>query len=396
MKSQLIAAHEIIRRAFPGIPESEAEELVTIGEVKSYGPQEVLCKENAVEDIFFVILDGEVEVTKTINETEERFLNNLRQGDFFGEMGLIHNAPRGATVTTTRPSEVLEIHKSSFDLLLRKSSSMSLAMTMEVSRRLRENDEMAIEDLRLKAGELASAYQRMAQEEHARREFLTTIAHELRTPLTSASGFLAIAHEGNADEDTRNMALATVQRNVSQIISLVNDILFLQEVELVLPEMHPTDMGQVVSNAMEKVMQKARRSNVRLMLDIVPDAPQVAGHSRSLQRAVEHLLDNAIKFSAEGGDVNIKVAGYSKGTKVSIRDEGIGISEEILPKIFDRFFHKDRVGEELYGGLGLGLSITKQVIEQHDGEIDVQSKAGEGSTFSIYLCESQPEQVDNK
>lgn len=335
-------------------------------------------------------------MTKTINETEERFLNNLRQGDFFGEMGLIHNAPRGATVTTTRPSEVLEIHKSSFDLLLRKSSSMSLAMTMEVSRRLRENDEMAIEDLRLKAGELASAYQRMAQEEHARREFLTTIAHELRTPLTSASGFLAIAHEGNADEDTRNMALATVQRNVSQIISLVNDILFLQEVELVLPEMHPTDMGQVVSNAMEKVMQKARRSNVRLMLDIVPDAPQVAGHSRSLQRAVEHLLDNAIKFSAEGGDVNIKVAGHSKGTKVSIRDEGIGISEEILPKIFDRFFHKDRVGEELYGGLGLGLSITKQVIEQHDGEIDVQSKVGEGSTFSIYLCESQPEQFDNK
>ena len=204
---------------------------------------------------------------------------------------------------------------------------MSLAMMMEVSRRLRENDEMAVEDLRLKAGELAAAYQRMAQEEHARREFLTTIAHELRTPLTSASGFLAIAHEGNTDEETRNMALGTVRRNVSQIISLVNDILFLQEVELVLPEMHPTDMGEVVSNAMEKARGKAARSNIRLLLDIAPDAPLVSGHSRSLQRAIEHLLDNAIKFSPDGGDVHISVCCYSEGACVSIRDQGIGIAD---------------------------------------------------------------------
>lgn len=392
MEPQRTAAHETIRRAFPGIPKAEAEELVAIGEVKTYDSQAVLCKENEVEDIFFVILDGQVEVTKTINETEERFLNNLGRGDFFGEMGLIHDAPRVATVVTTQPTKVLEIRKSAFDLLLRRSSSMSLAMMMEVSRRLRENDEMAIEDLRVKAGELAAAYQRMAQEEHARREFLTTIAHELRTPLTSASGFLAIAQQGSSDEETRNMALNTVRRNVSQIISLVNDILFLQEVELVLPEMHPTDMGEVVSNAVEKVMQKARRSNVRLLVDISPDAPLISGHSRSLQRALEHLLDNAIKFSTAGGDVHISVKRYAEGTSVVIQDEGIGISEETLPKIFDRFFHKDKVGEELYGGLGLGLSITRQVIEQHHGKIDVQSKVGEGSTFTIYLCESRHEE----
>ena len=389
MKSNLIAAHETIRRAFPGIQKPEVEELVAIGKVKSYDSGAVLTKENVVEEIFFVILEGEVRVTKTINDTEERFLNNLGQGDFFGEMGLIHNAPRVATVVTTQPTQVLEIHKSTFDKLLRKSSSMSLAMMMEVSRRLRENDEMAIEDLRVKAGELATAYQRMAQEEHARREYLTTIAHELRTPLTSASGFLEIAHEGMIDEDTRTMALATVRRNVSQIISLVNDILFLQEVELVLPEMHPTDMGEVVSNAVEKVMQKAKRANVRLVLDIAPDAPKVSGHSRSLQRAVEHLLDNAIKFSVEGGEVQVFVGRYSAGTCISIQDTGIGIPEETLPKIFDRFFHKESVGEELYGGLGLGLSITKQVIEQHQGEIKVQSKVGEGTTFSIYLCEAR-------
>jgi signal transduction histidine kinase len=388
MNTQLIAAQESIRRAFPGIPDPEVEELVSIGEVTSYAPDTVLCKENQVEDTFFVILDGEVEVTKTINDMQDRFLNHLSEGDFFGEMGLIHNAPRVATVTTTKPTQVLEIRKSTFERLLRQSSSISLAMMMEVSRRLRENDEMAVEDLRLKAGELAAAYQRMAQEEHARREFLTTIAHELRTPLTSASGFLAIAHEGNTDEETRNMALGTVRRNVSQIISLVNDILFLQEVELVLPEMHPTDMSEVVSNAMEKVRQKATRSNIRLFLDMAPDAPLVSGHFRSLQRAIEHLLDNAIKFSPDGGDVHISVGRYSEGTCVFIRDQGIGIPEEFMPQIFDRYFHKDKVGDELYSGLGLGLSIAKQVIEQHNGKIEAQSTEGQGSTFSIFLCEA--------
>lgn len=387
-----VSAHEIIRRAFPGIPQPEAEELVSIGEVKTYPAQTVLTVENAVEDTFFVILDGEVEVTKTINETEERFLNNLVQGDFFGEMGLIHNAPRVATVTTKRPTKVLEIQKSAFDRLLRQSSSMSLAMMMEVSRRLRENDEMAIEDLRLKAGELASAYQRMAQEEHARREFLTTIAHELRTPLTSASGFLAIAHDTNQKDETRSMALDTVSRNVSQIISLVNDILFLQEVELVMPEMHPTDMGEVVVSSVEKVRKRSKRGDIRMILDIAPDAPLVSGHSRSLQRAVQHLLDNAIKFSPQGGDVHIYVEPYPEGTKVSIRDQGIGISEEVLPRIFDRFYHLDKVGEDLYGGLGLGLSITQQVIEQHQGKIEVESEIGKGSTFTVYLCEATQEE----
>ncbi|MBC8496270.1 MAG: cyclic nucleotide-binding domain-containing protein, partial [Chloroflexi bacterium] len=118
-----IAAREIIRRAFPGISQPEAEELVSIGEVKSYPQGTVLCRENAFEDTFFVILEGEVEVSKTINEDEVRILNQLQQGAFFGEMGLIHNAPRVATVVTTSPVEVLEIRKSSFSRLLEQSSS---------------------------------------------------------------------------------------------------------------------------------------------------------------------------------------------------------------------------------------------------------------------------------
>ena len=135
--------------------------------------------------IFYLMLEGEVQVTKVINQSEVRLLTNLGPGDFFGEMALIHNAPRAASVTTVQPTTVLEINKQIFDQMLHRNASVSLAMVREVSRRLRENDEMAIEDLRVKSQELALAYQQLAEQEYAQHEFLSTIAHELRTPLTA-------------------------------------------------------------------------------------------------------------------------------------------------------------------------------------------------------------------
>jgi len=90
--------------------------------------------------------------------------------------------------------------------------------------------------------------------------------------------------------------------------------------------------------------------------------------------------------------VRVTVERDDEGAKVSIRDHGIGIAEQVLPHIFDRFYHLDKIGEEVYGGLGLGLSITRQVIEQHNGRIEVVSKVGEGSTFTIYLVTAPPEE----
>jgi signal transduction histidine kinase len=283
------------------------------------------------------------------------------------------------------PATVLCINKTDFDHLLQRSSSVSMAMVREVSRRLRENDEMTIEDLRLKAGELASAYQRLAQEEFARREFLTSVAHELRTPLTAAGGFLEMARKKMLDGEALDMAIDTVSRNVQQIVSLVNDILFLQEVELVLPELHPTDIGKVVASAVRLIQEKADQNRVRLLLDIEPDLPLICGHFKSLERAVAMVLDNAVKFSSEGGDVCLSVDQVGEYVCVTIRDEGVGIPELALPHIFDRFFRVEQIGDELFGGLGLGLAITRQVIEQHGGKIEVESQERDGSTFRLYL-----------
>ncbi len=389
-----IAALKVLLGAFPGIPRAEAEELTNCGEVCTYPKDIILCHEDAFESTFYIILEGRVEVTKMISPEEVRLLKILEAGDFFGEMAIIHEAPRAATVTTLEPTTVLEIRKEAFNSLLHRSASISLAMVKEVSQRLRSNDAMAIEDLRLKAGELASAYQQLAEQDYARREFLTTIAHELRTPLTAANGFLhmlqiSLTQDKGLDTPEQRAALENVSRNIQHIVTLVNDILFLQEMDLILPRFTEVDLKSVLEAVIVRYRQPAQENQVRLWLKIPSDLPVISGDAKSLERAFAAIVDNAIKFSPDGGDVEILASHSDSQVWVEIRDHGIGIPEHIKPRIFNRFFHVDEIDGRVFRGVGLGLSIARQVIEQHQGQIAVDSQYGKGTTFTVFLEAAQ-------
>lgn len=375
----------IIRRAFPGITLAEADEMVSVGSVVRYDQDFVLCQEGNVETTFYLLLSGQVRVSKTINEEEVRHLGDLNPGDFFGEMAIIHDAPRNATVVTVTPCVVLEIHKSDFDTLVRKNSSVSMAMVREVSRRLRENNDLAVDSLRLKASELAQAYQQLAELEMARSEFLTVIAHELRTPLTVANGFLQVVRSQKMSGDALQSALGTITENLQDITSLVNDILFLQEMDIILPEFQPIDIGAILAAVVEQQRENAVQSRVGLEMTIVPGLPALMGDERSLERAFEAIVENAVKFSPDGGAVFIDVSFDDDFVWVKIKDHGVGIPKEALPRVFDRFFHLEQVSGHLFRGVGLGLSIARQVLELHQGCIDVKSELGAGSEFRVCL-----------
>ncbi len=380
-----ISPVDVLLRGFPGIAEQEAREMSAAGQVCVYPAGTVLCHEDTLESVFYVLLEGCVQVTKRINASEVRPLKTLQPGDFFGEMALIHNAPRGASVTALTDVRVLELDKDDFHNLLQSSNILSLTMVREVSRRLRENDQMAIEDLRYKAQELAGAYQQLAEQEHARSQFLTTIAHELRTPLATASGFLQVIRSGMLKTDALNSALETVSRNLQDIISITNNILFLQEMDLILPEFRPVDMGKIVMQSVERLNGKTTAATVGVKVNIAPGLPETRGDVKSLERAVLAVLDNAVKFSHPCGEVRVDVVPDPGGVTVVVEDDGVGIPEEAVPFIFDRFFHIDKVGDRLFRGAGIGLSIARAVIEQHQGYINVKSQLGAGSTFTIHL-----------
>ncbi len=382
MKQEIIPC-DILHRAFPGIKTDEADEMISKGVLRMFSPQTVICREGAREDTFFIILDGEVEVAKWINESELRILKKLKPGDFFGEMAIIHDAPRAASVTAITSVTALEINRQAFSNLLERSSSMSVAMVREVSRRLRENDEMAIEDLRKKAVELADAYQRLADQEKARSQFLTTIAHELRTPLTAANGFMQLAQSGSMEGPMLLTVLEPIARNLQEITTLVNDILFLQEMDLIMPRFEPVDILAVIEAAIQRHKARAEGQKVHLTLQKNGTLPALPGDARSLERVFFNILDNAIKFSPQGGDVLVEITGHPQQIAVRVKDHGLGISPEALPHIFERFFHVDEIGGQLFRGAGLGLSIASQVVEQHGGHIDVNSVPGEGSQFIV-------------
>ncbi len=141
-----------IRKAFPALSSDEVLEIISAGEIRAYPKGKKLTTEGAYETTFYILLEGEVEVTKKFDENEERILKHLFAGDFFGEMAIIQDAPRAATITAITNVEVLEMEREAFVQLLHTNSQLSLAMVREVSRRLRENDEIAIADLRKKSG----------------------------------------------------------------------------------------------------------------------------------------------------------------------------------------------------------------------------------------------------
>jgi signal transduction histidine kinase len=384
-RKNMISPKDILPLAFPGISQLEIDELVTRSHVKNYPAKTILCHEGKLEDKFYILLDGKVDVTKTINNAEERQLKVLDAGDFFGEMAIMHNAPRGATVTASCPITVLEIDKENFDRVIQRSSTISVAMVRKISRRLRENDEMAIEDLKMRASELAEAYQKLAEQDLIRREFLTSVAHELRTPLMAAGGFLQLLQKGAISQEKLPATIDTVARNIQQITTLVNDIMFLQEMDLILPKFQPVDMLAIVHEVAEKYQDKAAGSLLTIHVEATPNLPKISGDPKSLERALTALVDNAIKFSPHGGQVDINLREEDNNVVIDVKDQGIGIETERISHIFDRFYRIEKSGENLFGGIGLGLAITNQVIKQHNGRISIQSEPDKGSTFSVRL-----------
>jgi signal transduction histidine kinase len=379
------APSRIIPRVFPGIQPAEIEEMISLSRVRSYPAGTVLCHEDCLEHTFYMLLGGDVQVTKDINKSQLRHLQNLTAGDFFGEMALIHNAPRAATVTATTDVVVLELDKDAFNRILQHSPSVAMAMVRVISSRLRQNDQIAVEDLRVRASELAEAYQKLAEQDLARREFLSNVAHELRTPLMAAHGYLQLLEKGAFSGEGLEKAISATSRNVAQIASLVNDILFLQEMELVLPDFRPVHLEQVAQNVLASRKERAEAGHIRFRSRQDSQLPPVTGDAASLERALAALVDNAIKFSPYGGEIEIRLLRHEDTVIAAVTDQGIGIDPDVKPHIFDRFFHLEKNGERLFGGLGLGLSIAQQVIEQHHGRLDVDSLPGRGSTFRITL-----------
>ena len=157
--------------------------------------------------------------------------------------------------------------------------------------------------------------------------------------------------------------------------------------DLILPRFELSNLEQVLSKAIDNCTEQSLDNNVSVNMEI-PSLPPISCDSKSLERAFSAILDNAIKFSNENSVVEIRAGQNEDQVWIEIQDYGVGIPKEQLPRIFDRFFHIDEIDGRMFRGAGLGLSIARQVIEQHSGKIKVETALGKGTTVRIYLNKS--------
>ncbi|GEC78554.1 two-component sensor histidine kinase [Flavobacterium aquatile] len=226
--------------------------------------------------------------------------------------------------------------------------------------------------------------------EEYRREFMGNVSHELKTPLFTVQGYLStLIDSGMKDKDLRKKYLERAEKGVERLIYIVNDLDMISKFEMgdLNVEYSEFNIVELVQNVFDLLEMQADKKNIILMFDRKYSKPiKVYADKDKIQQVVTNLIVNSIKYGKENGTTEVTIEDLVKSKLiVRVRDNGEGIAQNHIPRLFERFFRVDKSGARSEGGSGLGLSIVKHIIEAHDEKIYVESDFGKGSEFSFTL-----------
>jgi two-component system sensor histidine kinase SenX3 len=221
--------------------------------------------------------------------------------------------------------------------------------------------------------------------EAIRRDFVANVSHELKTPVGALS-LLAETLDGEDDPEVVDRLAKRVAAEAERLGRIIDDLLDLSRIEAnEAPRREMVPLTVIVGQAVELLRSVAASSDVQLDVDDPPRYLAVPGDRRDLVSAVSNLVDNGIKYSERGSLVQVRVSAEPDAVEIAVIDQGVGIPARDLERIFERFYRVDRARSRLTGGTGLGLSIVRHVAVNHSGSVRVESREGEGSTFTLRL-----------
>ncbi len=226
------------------------------------------------------------------------------------------------------------------------------------------------------------------QSNRLKDDFLATLSHELRTPLAAILGWTTLLRSKQLDEQTTARAIETIERNARAQTQLIDDLLDVSRIITGNLRLDVTrvELAVVIEAAVEAIKPAAAAKSIQLEAEIEGEACAIQGDAGRLQQVVWNLLTNAVKFTPAGGRVKIQLSREQSQAQIVVGDTGQGISHEFLPYVFDRFRQADSSTSRTYGGLGLGLSIVRHLVEMHGGTVNAESLGdGHGSTFVVRL-----------
>ena len=230
--------------------------------------------------------------------------------------------------------------------------------------------------------------QKLKTDENYRREFIGNVSHELKTPIFNIQGYVQTLLDGGIDDKDVNLKyLNRANKSVERMINIVEDLEVISKLETDKEELliDNFNISIVAQEAIDQLEMKANDSNISLLFSNESSTDFVIGDRDKIQQVFMNLISNSIKYGKDGGTTRVRFFDMNENMMIEVADDGIGIDEDALPRLFERFYRVDKNRSREIGGTGLGLAIVKHIIEAHNQTINVRSTKDVGSTFSFIL-----------
>ena len=227
--------------------------------------------------------------------------------------------------------------------------------------------------------------------DNMQKELVADVSHELKTPITSIMGYADTLLEGEYDKETQEKFLNVIATEARRMAKLVTDLLTLSRYDnnKKITQKETFDLGDLVKKCQDKLAIEAKKKNHNVNCFVTADVPPVYADKYDIERVVLNILSNSIKYTKEGGEIKIYVGFVYNDAYIKVFDNGIGIPEEDLSRIFERFYRVDKARTREMGGTGLGLSIAKEILDKNGGSIDIKSVVGQGTEVVIKIPTKQ-------
>jgi hypothetical protein len=235
--------------------------------------------------------------------------------------------------------------------------------------------------------ELVQAYNELQEVDRLRTQMVQNVSHELRTPLSLIKGYVELLIEGDLGQivESQRAALQVIRERTASLSRLIHNLMMLQSIPSEMLSLVPISLAELARRVLTDFSNTAREAGVTFQEKVPEELPLALGDQERLELVFGHLVENAIKFSPDGGTVTLRVWADEEMVRVSVTDEGIGISPDVLDRIFERFYQVDGSTKRRFGGMGIGLALVWEIIEAHNGNVQVESEPGRGSTFTVAL-----------
>jgi len=231
----------------------------------------------------------------------------------------------------------------------------------------------------------------LKQTDKVRRDFVANVSHELRTPLSILRGYIeTLLDNPQTSHEELSRILQVMERHSKRLGLLVDDLLSLAQLESRDTDLQLSDvqLAELFESVLRDWGKKLAEKQLKVVVDLSPDARTIRADETRLQEVVYNLLDNAVKYSRENGEVRLRAAQRGPEIVLSVADNGIGIGKNDLPRIFERFYRVDKARSRELGGTGLGLAIVKHIAQLHGGRVEAESELGRGTTIRVILPNS--------